>query len=104
MASSTPVVVANNASLPYHEPRIVELLVLTSFLLLLNVTRSVLDRLLFCGLLAQILVGMAWGAPGAKWLEPHAQEFIVQLGYLGLVLLVYEGWSPPSLVAIGFVA
>ncbi|KAF2679590.1 Sodium/hydrogen exchanger [Lentithecium fluviatile CBS 122367] len=77
-------------SLPYHEPGIVTILVLSSFLLLLNVVNSILDRLVYCGLLGQVLVGIAWGTPGAKWLPIEAEEFIVQLGYLGLILLVYE--------------
>ncbi|KAF2854314.1 hypothetical protein T440DRAFT_465295 [Plenodomus tracheiphilus IPT5] len=79
------------ASLPYHEPDIVTILVLTSFLLLLNIINSALDRILYCGLLGQVLIGIAWGTPGAKWLSLHLEETVVQLGYLGLILLVYEG-------------
>jgi len=78
-------------SLPYHEPGIVTILVLTSFLLLLNVLNAALDRALYCGLLGQVLVGVAFGTPGAKWLSLHIEETVVQLGYLGLILLVYEG-------------
>jgi hypothetical protein len=78
-------------SLPYHEPGIVTILIQSSFLLLLNAVNSVLDRLVYCGLLGQVLLGIAWGTPGAKWLSVEAEEFIVQLGYLGLILLVYEG-------------
>lgn len=83
----------NAASLPYHEPGIVTILVLTSFLLLLNVVNAALDKVLYCGLLGQVLIGIAWGTPGAKWLPIEVEEVIVQLGYLGLILLVYEGWS-----------
>ncbi|RYN58174.1 hypothetical protein AA0114_g2284 [Alternaria tenuissima] len=79
------------ASLPYHEPGIVVILVLVSFLLLLNVVNAALDRVLYCGLLGQVLVGIAWGTPGAKWLSESLEETVVQLGYLGLILLVYEG-------------
>ncbi|KAF1942040.1 Sodium/hydrogen exchanger [Clathrospora elynae] len=79
------------ASLPYHEPAIVNILVLTSLLLLLNVINVALDRVLYCGLLGQVLIGIAWGTPGAKWLSVSMEETIVQLGYLGLILLVYEG-------------
>ncbi|KAG9196134.1 hypothetical protein G6011_01255 [Alternaria panax] len=83
----------NAASLPYHEPGIVVILVLASFLLLLNLANAALDRLLYCGLLGQLLVGIAWGTPGAKWLSGSVQDTVVQLGYLGLILLVYEGMS-----------
>ncbi|UPX12476.1 uncharacterized protein EKO05_0003022 [Ascochyta rabiei] len=81
----------NAASLPYHEPGIVVILVLTSFLLLLNVINAALDKVLYCGLLGQVLIGIAWGTPGAKWLSTQVEEVIVQLGYLGLILLVYDG-------------
>lgn len=79
------------ASLPYHEPGIVTILIQAYFLLLLNVANFVLDHSLYCGLLGQIFVGVAWGTPGAKWLSMEAQQVVVQLGYLGLLLLVYEG-------------
>jgi hypothetical protein len=88
-SSSTP-------SLPYHEPDIVTILVQTSLLLLLNVVNAALDKLLYCGLLGQVLIGIAWGTPGAKWLTTSVEETIVQLGYLGLILLVYEGLSTLS--------
>ena len=79
------------ASLPYHEPGIVTILIQTSFLLILNVANFVLDNSVYCGLLGQIFVGVAWGTPGAKWLSAEVEQVIVQLGYLGLLLLVYEG-------------
>jgi Kef-type K+ transport system membrane component KefB len=78
-------------SLPYHEPSIPTILIQSTFLLLLNVVSALLDRLVYCGLLGQVLIGIAWGTPGAKWLSIEAEEVIVQLGYLGLILLVYEG-------------
>ncbi|KAF3035901.1 hypothetical protein E8E12_001687 [Didymella heteroderae] len=81
----------NAASLPYHEPGIQTILVLVSFLLLLNVINAALDKVLYCGLLGQVLIGIAWGTPGAKLLSTEVEEVIVQLGYLGLILLVYEG-------------
>jgi hypothetical protein len=79
------------SSLPYHEPGIVTILIQASFLLLLNIVNAALDRLLYCGLLGQVLIGIAWGTPGAKWLSVNIEETVVQLGYLGLILLVFEG-------------
>jgi hypothetical protein len=78
-------------SLPYHEPDIITILILTSFLLLLNVINSIFDKFLYCGLLGQIAVGIAWGTPGAKILSSNVEDAVVQLGYLGLLLLVFEG-------------
>jgi hypothetical protein len=77
--------------LPYHEPPIIQILTLTSLLLLLNVLNTIFDHLLFCGLLGQVFIGVAYGTPGAKLLNEELENLIVQLGYLGLVLLVYEG-------------
>lgn len=79
------------SSLPYHEPSIETILKQSSFLLLLNAANHVLDATIYAGLVGQILVGIAWGTPGGKILTPDAQEVIVQLGYLGLILLVFEG-------------
>lgn len=83
----------DNASLPYHEPDIATILILSSFLLLLNAINWTLDQIIYCGLIGQILIGVAWGTPGAKWLSSNVEEAIVALGYIGLVLLVYEGAS-----------
>jgi hypothetical protein len=77
--------------LPYHEPNIVTILIQSSFILILNVINTVFDRLIFCGLLGQVFIGVAWGTPGAKWLGQEVENVIVQLGYLGLILLVYQG-------------
>ncbi|OBT69123.1 hypothetical protein VE03_01996 [Pseudogymnoascus sp. 23342-1-I1] len=77
--------------LPYHEPGIVTILIQSSFILTLNVVNTLFDKLLFCGLLGQVFIGVAWGTPGAKWLGEGVEEVVVQLGYLGLILLVYQG-------------
>lgn len=88
---------ASVALLPYHQPAVVTILVQTSFIIVLNLINYVLDHLIYCGLLGQILVGVAWGSPGAEWLGKGVQEAVVQIGYLGLVFLVYEGRCIPFL-------
>ncbi|EME46629.1 hypothetical protein DOTSEDRAFT_52064 [Dothistroma septosporum NZE10] len=82
---------SSTASLAYHEPGIVTILSLASFLLLANAINWVFDKLLSCGLIGQIAVGIAWGTPGAKWLPAGVENSIMQIGYLGLILLVFEG-------------
>lgn len=82
---------AATAALPYHEPGIVTILVLVSFLLLLNVVNWVLDKAIYCGLIGQILVGVWFGTPGARWLDQDIEDTVMQLGYIGLILIVYEG-------------
>jgi hypothetical protein len=81
----------NTASLPYHEPGIVTILIISSFLLLLNAVNYALDRIVYCGLVGQLFIGIAWGTPGTNWLSANLEHSIVQLGYIGLILIVYEG-------------
>ncbi|GAQ03434.1 hypothetical protein ALT_0755 [Aspergillus lentulus] len=78
-------------ALAYHEPGIQTILMQSSFLLVLNWVNALLDKLIYCGLIGQLLIGMAWGVPGANWLGLDVQKTVQQLGYLGLLLLVYEG-------------
>jgi hypothetical protein len=82
---------SSEMSLPYQEPGITTILILSSFLLLSNVVNWALDQLVYCGLIGQILIGIAWGTPGGKWLDESIETPIVQFGYLGLILLVYQG-------------
>lgn len=79
--------------LPYEEPGINVILSLTSFLLLLNGVRFALDRLLYCGIIGEILIGVVWGLPvgGTAWLTEGTQGAIQAFGYLGLIGLVFEG-------------
>ncbi|KAJ6259313.1 pyridoxal-dependent decarboxylase domain protein [Drechslerella dactyloides] len=85
------------SSLPYHEPSINTILILSSFLFGLNLINWALDISVFCGLVGQILVGIVYGAPVANWITSDVQNTVVQLGYLGLILLVYQGGMHTSL-------
>ncbi|KAK1622472.1 Sodium/hydrogen exchanger family-domain-containing protein [Colletotrichum phormii] len=82
---------ATASSLAYHEPSIITIAILSGFLLLLNTVNYGLDKLVYCGLIGQVFLGIAWGTPGAKWLSDEMEHSMVQLGYLGLILIVYEG-------------
>ena len=82
---------ATTAALQYHEPDILSLLINASFLLSLNLVGSVVDKAIYCGLVGQILIGVAWGTPGGKLLHPDIENAVVELGYLGLILLIYDG-------------
>jgi len=81
--------------LPYHEPGIVTILIQSSFLFVLNIVNTLFDKLIFCGLLGQVFIGVAWGTPGGQLLSQDVEGVVVQLGYLGLILLVYEGANSP---------
>ncbi|KAI0429989.1 Sodium/hydrogen exchanger family-domain-containing protein [Xylaria sp. FL1042] len=91
---------ATQGYLPYHEPSLVELLIPSTFLLALNGINSVLDRTLACGLVGQVLIGTAWGQPGAQWLSLDFQRAVSGLGYLGLILVVYAGGVETDVVAL----
>lgn len=80
-----------HSSLAYHEPSITVISILSGFLLLLNIVNYGLDRIAYCGLIGQVALGIAWGTPGAKWLSHQVEDAVLQLGYLGLILIVYEG-------------
>ncbi|KAA8646353.1 cation:proton antiporter [Aspergillus tanneri] len=90
----------SDAALAYHEPPIATILNLTGFLVALNVVNVCLDKLLYCGLIGQLFIGILWGTPGAKWLDPETEAVIQQLGYLGLIMLVYEGGLSTSIKSV----
>ncbi|KAK4864215.1 hypothetical protein LT330_010008 [Penicillium expansum] len=81
----------SDAAFPYHEPSIKTLLNYTGFLLTLNIANTCLDKLLYCGLIGQLFIGVLWGTPGAQWFNQETERVIQQIGYLGLILLIYEG-------------
>ncbi|PSK41824.1 UBX domain-containing protein 2 [Elsinoe australis] len=87
-------------SLAYIEPATILLLIVTSFLLLLNIINSALDKFIYCGLIGQIFLGILYGQPGAKWLPLDLQVSVQTLGYLGLVLIVYEGGLSTSITTL----
>ncbi|PYH84964.1 Sodium/hydrogen exchanger [Aspergillus uvarum CBS 121591] len=84
----------------YEEPSIHTILNQSGFLLVLNLINVCLDKLLYCGLIGQLFIGILWGTPGAKWLSSDTETVIQQFGYLGLILLVYEGGLSTSLSSL----
>lgn len=79
--------------LPYVEPGLDIILPLSTFIFILNITRDVLDDLLYCGLIGEIFIGILFGMPitGTSWLGMEIQQTVQYLGYLGLICLVFEG-------------
>ncbi|KAJ5112146.1 Na+/H+ antiporter [Penicillium argentinense] len=91
---------STDTALAYHEPSISTLLNQAGFLVVLNLVNVCLDKLLYCGLIGQLFIGILWGTPGAKWLDRGAETVIQQLGYLGLIMLVYEGGLSTSIKSV----
>ena len=79
------------ASQAYAEPSHVALLVLSSFLVLLNAVRVALDRLCGIGLLGELALGAIYGTPLGGILSDVEQQAFVSLGYVGLLLIVFHG-------------
>ncbi|BCS27810.1 cation:proton antiporter [Aspergillus puulaauensis] len=84
----------------YHEPAISTILNQSGLLLVLNLVNTCLDKLLYCGLIGQLFIGILWGTPGAKWLDRDVETVMQQLGYLGLIMLVYEGGLSTALSSL----
>ncbi|GAA5896944.1 cation:proton antiporter [Sporobolomyces salmoneus] len=80
----------SDAQISYHEPSLPSLLTLLSFLYLLNIFRSIASYLLNAGLLGEIAIGIIYG-PVAKILPLEWEQTFLVLGYIGLVLIVFEG-------------
>ena len=78
-------------SFAYVEPTIVSLLILSSFIYLLNVARWAAHRLFYAGLIGEIIVGIIYAAPLSNILKTEWEQTILDFGYLGLLLLVFEG-------------
>lgn len=82
---------APQTAFAYEEPSITTTLIIAGLILALNLLNSFLDKFLYCGLIGQLFIGILWGTPGAKWLGQDTEIVIQQLGYIGLIMLVYEG-------------
>ncbi|KAJ6136867.1 hypothetical protein N7497_012119 [Penicillium chrysogenum] len=77
--------------LAYHEPGTIDILIVVSFFFFLSLARWVSATAIQAGIIGQIAVGIIYGVPLANILEHHWQETFVTLGYVGLILIIFEG-------------
>ncbi|KAK4056447.1 hypothetical protein OIO90_002590 [Microbotryomycetes sp. JL221] len=77
-------------TISYREPTLPHLLTLISFLYLLQVGRTLADKVLGAGLIGECAIGVVYG-PVTDILEIEWQQTFVAMGYIGLVLIVFEG-------------
>lgn len=80
-------------SITYEEPSAVTLLILLGFYFCLQFGRIIADYVLSAGLLGEIAVGIIFGGPLAGILPVEWEETWLVIGYLGLILIVFEGKS-----------
>ncbi|KAF2397930.1 hypothetical protein EJ06DRAFT_539330 [Trichodelitschia bisporula] len=82
---------STSAPIPRLTTKVVQLLVLISFFVLLNVGEWLASKAFRAGLIGQIVVGLVYGRPLANILDIAWQHTFIALGYLGLVLIIVEG-------------
>ncbi|KAL2858571.1 Cation/H+ exchanger [Aspergillus pseudoustus] len=75
----------------YHEPSIVQVLVIISFFFFLSLAEWVSAKVIRAGIIGHIAVGIIYGKPLADILELEWQHTFVALGYVGLILIIFEG-------------
>jgi membrane-bound ClpP family serine protease len=86
--------IAKDGFLSYHEPSIIQILILISFFFFLSFSEWLSNKVLRAGLIGQIIVGMIYGLPLGNVLDLDWQQAFIALGYLGLILVILEGKQP----------
>ncbi|KAF2443396.1 Sodium/hydrogen exchanger [Karstenula rhodostoma CBS 690.94] len=77
--------------LQYHEPGIIDILILVSFFTFLWISEYASNKIIRAGIIGPIAVGIIYGQPLANILHHDWQETFLYLGYIGLVLIIFEG-------------
>ncbi|KAJ5218508.1 uncharacterized protein N7498_000607 [Penicillium cinerascens] len=77
--------------LAYHEPGIVEILIIISFFFFLSFAEWCSAKVIRAGIIGQIAVGIIYGKPLADILEGPWQQTFLAIGYVGLILIIFEG-------------
>lgn len=76
-------------------------MIIVSFFFFLSLAKWVSAKVIQAGIIGQIAVGIIYGVPLANILEHNWQETFLALGYVGLILIIFEGtkdfsdWSWP---------
>ncbi|CAI7652773.1 unnamed protein product [Penicillium pancosmium] len=77
--------------LAYHEPGIVDILIILSFFFFLSLAEWFSAKIIRAGIIGQIAVGIIYGEPLANILKGPWQETFLAVGYIGLILIIFEG-------------
>lgn len=70
---------------------VVEILIIISFFFFLSLAEYVSAKIIRAGIIGQIAVGIIYGKPLANILEIPWQETFLAVGYVGLILIIFEG-------------
>ncbi|GAB7360276.1 hypothetical protein MBLNU230_g8034t1 [Neophaeotheca triangularis] len=77
--------------LEYEEPGIVDILIIVSFFTFLWLFEKISSKTIKAGIIGNIAVGIIYGRPLADILQTNWQETFLYLGYIGLILIIFEG-------------
>ena len=75
---------------PYQTPDIPILFTISSFIYLANVAEDIFSSLINAGLIGSLSVGIIFGPEASNILPTYIQSTFIILGYIGLILLVFE--------------
>lgn len=62
-----------------------------SFFLFLSLAEVISAKIIRAGIIGHIAVGIIYGAPLADILHREWQRTFITLGYIGLILIIFEG-------------
>lgn len=79
------------AILEYDVPAAPLLLTISSFLYLLNISEALFTRLINAGLVGSLAVGIIFGPQAANIVPLDVMQTFIILGYIGVIILVFEG-------------
>ncbi|KAJ7231999.1 Cation/H+ exchanger [Mycena rebaudengoi] len=74
----------------YITPELPLLLTVSSFLYLINVAEALFTRYINAGLLGSLCIGILYGSQVADILPAAVQTTFITLGYVGLLLIIFE--------------
>ncbi|KAG6857490.1 hypothetical protein H0H87_002115 [Tephrocybe sp. NHM501043] len=79
-----------STAIAYTVPPIPVLLTISSFIYILNVAEYLFSSFVNAGLIGSLLVGIIYGPEASDILPGYIQSTFIILGYIGLLLLVFE--------------
>jgi len=80
----------SHLQVPYNPPGIPQLLSISGYLYLLSFTSTLFSQVIGAPLLGPLLVGILFGPVLAGLIPESAQRTFIDLGYVGLLLIVFE--------------
>jgi predicted MFS family arabinose efflux permease len=74
-------------------------LIIISFFFFLSSAEWISTKIIRAGIIGQIAVGIIYGRPLGNILEYPWQQTFLAIGYVGLILIIFEGITAPSVLS-----